>query len=339
VTDVNARGFSLLEFAVAMAVSLAVLSMAIVLLVQIGHALNTAETAAKVDANAKVLIDMLVTRTQGIGGYGIRPHAAISVERQGCLARGPLPPCGNADRMTLVVTSADDPVVNVTRPTATTLSTTATCGAADNVCCFVQDDDGNAVSYVDRTLFLWQADGSSYQPVKSTTLAGCTLSFTEVADLAPDLTVAGFTAGTLHAVRVETYYLDEAAGSLVHWVDADLDNAFGADESSVLARGVLDFQLALGFDVDGDGVVADDGTVDDEWLGNAAADTFGSGGLAGADRVDLRLGAFGVVIGQRAPYAETMTASVLDGLPVSLDRRVIRANLGQALFRNLNIFF
>jgi prepilin-type N-terminal cleavage/methylation domain-containing protein len=82
----------------------------------------------------------------------------------------------------------------------------------------------------------------------------------------------GFAPGALAVrARAASFFVEaDLAGQPTLMMDPDLD---GPGDAEPLADGIEDLQIAVGVDVDGDGVLRDDGSTDDEWFYNAAGDT------------------------------------------------------------------
>jgi hypothetical protein len=82
---------------------------------------------------------------------------------------------------------------------------------------------------------------------------------------------AGIAAGALVVrARAVAFFIAVAADGLpTLMMDPDLD---GPADPEPLADGIEDLQIAVGVDLDGDGILRDDGTAGDEWFYNAAGD-------------------------------------------------------------------
>jgi type IV pilus assembly protein PilW len=82
---------------------------------------------------------------------------------------------------------------------------------------------------------------------------------------------AGFGVGSLVVRgRVARFYVANATdGTPMLWMDPDGDGPAAAEP---LAEGIEDLQIAVGVDLDGDGVIKDTGSTTDEWFYNAPGD-------------------------------------------------------------------
>jgi hypothetical protein len=141
---------------------------------------------------------------------------------------------------------------------------------------------------------------------------------------------AGFAPGSL-VVRgrfarllVET----DAAGVPNLMMDPDGD---GPAEPELLAEGVEDLQIAIGVDLDGDGVVTDLGDDTDEWFYNAPGDAAPPPITAGGWRA-LRVTVTARDLRQRGDSARPATEDRGAGPQDSFRRRTLRT---QIQIRNL----
>ncbi len=74
-------------------------------------------------------------------------------------------------------------------------------------------------------------------------------------------------------MRVDPSHSTAPDRQLISWYDTDEDNVVDDNEIAIIADRVFSFQVALGYDVNGDGHVQDNDSASDEWLFNAAGDT------------------------------------------------------------------
>lgn len=122
---------------------------------------------------------------------------------------------------------------------------------------------------------------------------------------------------------------------LVEWFDGNANATVDDDEVRLVFPGVMNFQLALGFDSNPDnGRVVDSRTSTDEFVGNVAND-----GAAGLSAVGLRMAQVGVITGVRAVEPGARTLQVLDGPSVTNSKLILRRALGKALLRNVAVSY
>jgi len=81
----------------------------------------------------------------------------------------------------------------------------------------------------------------------------------------------GFQIGSvvLRGRAARFFVADASDGTPMLWMDPDAD---GPAEAEPLAEGIEDMQIAIGVDLDGDGILRDDGSDTDEWFYNAPGD-------------------------------------------------------------------
>lgn len=164
-----------------------------------------------------------------------------------------------------------------------------------------------------------------------------------------------FVDTTTHELKAWLLYdasvapLDTVAPPLAHRPRGTLRD-YVVDER-VLAGGVYDFQVALGYDVDFNGALFE--SVDgagDEWFGNARgempvtdwigddASEFVSARVAhpnhAVPQVRLRAATFGLVMGAAARGAARAPVQILDGQPLAATGLFFRGTTTRAMFRN-----
>ncbi len=89
----------------------------------------------------------------------------------------------------------------------------------------------------------------------------------------PPFPAGDFPAGSMVVrAQVARFYVDPGNFGGVPTLVMDPDGIAGPKDPEPLAEGVEDMQIAVGVDVDGDGIVNEAGTNTDEWFYNVAAD-------------------------------------------------------------------
>lgn len=360
----HARGFSLLEVAVASAIAGIVAAAAVSSFAVLNRQLVRlqAETAASDDA--KTLVDFLVTDLQAVGGGSVRPWMALWVEDDGTATTRDAN-FGQATRTSDRVTYA---AAAQNARTCTLVSMDATEVVAEGTgpsCCFrelrVLDKAGFAEPGPTDLNFhaVVVKGGASRQiSVNDIDVTACSMKWKPGplagidnldgdnlidavdASVAP---VADFgDQGAFSAVSIHTLYLDEVTHELFsHEERRGFDGTnvvIDPDEKKRIAANVYDLQVQLGYDGNpADGRLVDDGTAGDEWLYNNAGD----GNLpVGVDLNDLRMTALGVVVGANVRDANyTTVAQVRGGAPKSFPGVHLRGTMGRAALRNIFVFF
>jgi|GEM_PF-1786787 len=112
-------------------------------------------------------------------------------------------------------------------------------------------------------------------------------------------------------------------------------NDNGSVRTQTITDRVHDFQVSLGFDsIDGNGVLFNDGSPTDEWIGNHAADSRLT--IAAADE-DLRLVTIGVVVAEHHT-GKHESATLLNGPTISPGDSIVRKGMTTIGVRNTNTF-
>ncbi len=330
----QARAFSLVELMVAVAIAGAVSAAAIMSVVAVSSVLGRTRDVAVIDDNAKQLTEFFVASVQGAGGKGIRPWAGLQVVDRNN-------PTTGSD--TLIIVRAD-PVVPecaiVGRPGAGAVMELAK-DETGTICC-------NTAAHANRKLMIVTPDGNEWGVAVSnnSNTSSCHVNFPPGGGgVDVDATMSklpsnqdNFVGGLLVVATSERWFRT-TANELIRERDDNDDGVISADERIVAAEDVFDFQVAEGYDVDGDGIIFDDGGPDDEWFGNNAGDTKASGVLQDVPVDRLRMLQIGVIVG--VPDGSSVAApavSLLDGPARSAPGTLLRAANGRAYLRNLLTF-
>jgi prepilin-type N-terminal cleavage/methylation domain-containing protein len=119
------------------------------------------------------------------------------------------------------------------------------------------------------------SDGTTARLVKavsvSATTGPATVTTVAPASACPAVTFPSYTTGALVLRgRVATFFVAPASdGTPMLWMDPDGNGPAAAEP---LAEGIEDMQIAVGIDLNGDGVITDNGSTTDEWFYNAPGD-------------------------------------------------------------------
>ncbi len=323
----RARGFTLTEVLMSLAISSIVFAMAMNVLVYLSGSLAGMELGSLASDETALLVEYMTDKLMCAGGGSIRPWAAVWVEDDW---RG-----DGSDRIT-AAELAD---------TALQCSVVSVAGDAVEVdrldgCCLTLD-------FLERQVLVTTGpsdDQGHWRTgfVENLDLEACVaqLDFGIVPALDnPPSGSTEWTDGSLAVVNIKSIWLDAATDELVLAEDKDHD---GVVEASVVADRVLDIQAALGYDVSPwDWRVADTGSADDEWLYNVPGEVFQDSrtpGLESARRDELRLVRVGVVVG--APVSSQSgqgVAKVLNGPLRSRSGWILRSFVGTTSLRNHDV--
>ena len=326
------RAFSLIELMVATAIAAIVTTAAVTSVIGVTRSLGQTREVAIVDDQAKQLTEFFVAAVQGAGGKGIRPWAGVQVINS------------TTDSDVLILIRADPAVPEcaiVGRPGSGAVVELTKDAATDTICC-------NTALFANRRLTIVTPDGNQWGVAVSnnSNQSSCRVNFPPGGGgVAVDASISkmpsnedNFVGGLLIAATVERWFRD-SQNRLIRESDVDNDGVISASERIVAAEDVFDFQVALGYDADGDGIVLDDNGADDEWFGNAAGDTRASGRLEDVPVDRLRMLQIAVIVGGRdADAVGTATKQVLDGPARSATKTVLRPAVGRAFLRNLLTF-
>jgi prepilin-type N-terminal cleavage/methylation domain-containing protein len=319
------RGVTLIELMVATTIAGIVIAGAVSSVATIQRFVVEAGRSAELDGEAKLLVDYLVASSQGLGGGAIRPWVVVNVDDNWDAAN-------MTDRVTIV--EIDDSLGECTIESHPGHGAVFTFDASD--CCIDSTWDGREViaTSPNGNFFMTLTVGTA-----TSTPGNCQGNFP------PGLTnLTGFdrlpgtdtdmVGGAIVLGKVSRFFLDSTRHVLVMEKDTDGD---GVMEQIDLADSVYDFQAALGYDPDRNGIIVEDGTTADEWLFNAPADALGSGGLVTATGADLRMINYGVAMGVKTTLTAN-TVQILNGSPKTAPGIFLRGTHGAAMFRNLALF-
>jgi prepilin-type N-terminal cleavage/methylation domain-containing protein len=354
------RGFTVLEFAIALAIAGIVVSSAASMAVALSKSMRYEERRAQVDTDARRLVDFLIGNAQATGGGVVRPWMALWLEED-CSARNGLPGCAGSDRLTLLDVDTNRASCSITALSDTEL--TVPPPDSTSKCCF--DWSGSVVegppNQYDNTMLLFVRGDrwvmrKAVAKVASTTECKITLADVNPLDAEETtpavgrgdgerepLSLADLVGGTAVPVRPRTLFVDHAEHRMMEWFDLDLDGTAEGDEPAelrVVFPGVYDFQAATTYDgAPEDGRLLLGPSTTDEYLGNVADDA-----LPATVRDDhLRGVSFGVITGVRAVDAPVRSEKVLNGPTLTtsgaLSGVLLRKAVGYAMLRNLLVFF
>lgn len=340
------RAFSLIEVAVASSIAAIISTAAISTFAMINKQVVRMQGGSVASDHAKSIIDLLVSDMQGIGGGAIRPWMAVHVEDGGGLrdvARdtnfnmpsGPVLP----DRITFATAIPGAPTCVITAMAGDNDLTSTGTGAS---CCLRALFNAREAGTSALQAFL--VKGASYRQVAMTAPvdATCTAKFTQGQLYLNDQPQAAwdYVGAELVAASVRTIYLT-ADRELRLYRETESTNGVpenGADENIRLAGNVVDFQVQLGYDVDGDGRILDTSSNNDEWRYNTVGPT--SHGVPGLRTDALRMIGVGVIVAQPVNDPTYVSrAEIVGSTSIKGERQQLRAAMGKVALRNLFVFF
>lgn len=358
-------GYSLIEFAVSLAIAGIVAAAAIGVFTNVNNSVLRLRTKTAVDAKLQRITNALVADLQEIGGGAVRPWHALLVQ-PGDKER--------SDGALLLTADADSPPCTVRRRNESRITLAREGG--EPCCLDVAARDADLPQpFAGRVAILTLNDQATVVTLGDVNTGACRVEGRTLLDLAngdcdDDIDDDRcWSNATLTVVNAKWLVVDTKSSELKAWqlyasgaglgVDPTtlcdgcappLRRGYEADER-LLAADVYDLQFALGYDVNADGVVFESVTGGgDEWIGNAANEVDGVGTwLADVDeergpdgatfaRIDLRAVQFGVTVGLPTRAGDHAAVTVFDGAAQGGGRLRTRASLARASLRSAAVF-
>ncbi len=294
---------------------------------------------AEADQEIKMLADWLAAAIRGAGGDALSPWMAVYAENDIDTT--------SVDRLTWADLDEAVPPCTLAGHDGEFAYDLAS-GTDPNTCCLDATVEG-------RQVMLVTAEGDAWRSLRieevEEGVASCSVSFVDSGrkPLGSQVPSSGllaeidelpvqrrmdtiFEGGTLLVVDVLRVSLDNETELML---EEDRDPLDGEFESRLMMDRVYDLQVALGYDCKPrDGLVSNDATVMDEWLGNALNDTFGRGGLVGARQDDLRMVTVGFTHGSPTEKRYSNPVRLMDGPILSLSGVVLRPHSTRIALRN-----
>jgi len=354
------RAYSLIEFALALAIAGIVTTAALSLYASLVRSFSDMRKRTYADDNAKTVVAYLGRELRRAGGYTLRPWQAIAVDDQTsttCNSDG-LPPCQGSDRLTLAFPVEQRATgCALSNPQGDSSSASYQSGTIDGVCCFTWFRGGVGPNITSQQVILTHGPFSRAAVITAVDTSQCRATLVPSAQGAP-LTLGTaalhqFGGGALVHVDLATYYRgcaddecvpdERSTHSLLMWLDRNATSAAATindDEVFLVAPLLFDLQIALGYDArNRDGVIHESETEDedDELLFNhRGVDTLAA--LKDEIDVDLRVAKIVAVSGvrqsnPREQSIQVLNAEVLVGRGIHFSRFEATAAL-----RNLGIF-
>lgn len=316
------RGFTLSELLVAMATGLTVLAGVYTFYVTNQQTYSIQDQLLGTQQNLRIALELLVEDVQAAGGAGVPVQVAVAVTNSST----------GADSLSLLIPESaicpspaprDIPIVNY-NAAATNMDVT---------------EDSTCAAMVDKVGIVVTADGLNYRTIQITRVQDVGPSNDNV-NFSPGLSPlsspgglgADYTGGTLLLVRQVTYTID-LSDPTKPVLRRNFNDGAGAQP---LANFIEDMQIALGYDRDSDGILAEIGSAanDDEWVFNVA-------GESNATEAPTNLRAVRIVLAGRTKFSDPrfqgLLPTILDRGEGGVDgyRRKIRATRVQ--IRNLGV--
>lgn len=301
------RAFTMMEAMVTLVIASIVAAAAASAIGVVTRAVSSTRVTITSSSNLAASVQFMSRDIENAGGQGL-PGAASIVVEDSCTARDGLPACNGTDRVTVFIAIPDMPVCAVRRGSrAGAVSFQYIQGG----CCFPSEVVGDPVTGV---VMLSRTDGA-FRPAVATGIGGAVCEF-ELEDALPSTLYLNDPNPSTHATFASTDFspFRNASATLVtmrtFWLDGashELRVRNGAGTTlteALVADEIYDLQVAIGVDVDNDGVVADA-----EWA-------FRGGPGPATDPFALR----------RLPPREVLV-SVVQGVPSSLRPDTIESPL------------
>ncbi|MGZ3721667.1 MAG: PilW family protein [Bdellovibrionales bacterium] len=302
-TRLNVNGFSLVELLIAMAIALSIM-MGVAGIYLFGfNSYLSMQNRSSLGQDSLLLVDFLRGELQGAGGGAVRAYMGLWVE-DNCNARGPFLECGGSDRITVSAATIPLQQCAITSKLGATLYQMA--WRSPGVCC-MQPQAGE-ISYAGQSVMLTLNGFYSSRFAAAVDLGLCTLSIQPGQAAGGDVTggTLDWSGGMATLMKVTTFYWTAANATLNRFTDANNDGVMSAGETAIVAVGVYDLQIALGYDFNpADGNILTTATgVNDEWLNNApgVVESLGTGYFVPAPPpASLLMVEAGVILGVANP--------------------------------------
>ncbi len=341
-----ALGFTLVEILVAMFVILIAVGGATNLFVSFVQYDRKIDSKFNLQQEANLALFLTRQYVFNIGGRDLRPWHLVNLENN-CGARDYFAACAGSDRLTFGFVDFDVSTL-ASLPSYLIVNYTAATKIVDVA------PDGFGVcqltaSIQNQHLALRNGDKILVGWAQSIDVSACQIQLVDDVQggiLTTDATDT-YVGGSINPIVVATVFLDN---SLVSGVPkrqllllTDRSNSsttsMAANDLQILARGVYDFQAALGYDVDKNTVVDDANSAVDEVLFNSAGDTFATLGGIGAQVTDLRSVDIGVVMAQSNNSGlPSKSVQLFDGAAVTVPSSDIVGVKRRVFLRNINLF-
>lgn len=355
-----AKGYSLIEMTVALAIAAVISAAALSVYSTLVGSMYALRAQSSVDTRLQRIGRSFAADLQEVGGGAIRPWHAALVQ----------PNLGAADGLMVMTADGDS------RPCAVKLMDPALLqieGACPICVPEVPPVAGKNREYVGRFAVVSQAGGiGTVVVIQGVGLGGavdCNVKSHAFVDMAPGALPGDWAGASLTVVNAKWIFLDPLKNELKAWmlfdaVEAPLVavvppalgrprgvlGAYKIDER-LLATDIYDFEVALGYDVDFDNVVVDTvGGANDEWFGNAAGEMPAADWIGDAnseflsplvldptqkvEQIRLRSMQLGFVMGVKARGPPRDPIQVFDGAAFAADGVYFRRATAVAMFRN-----
>ena len=368
------RGFSVLELSIAMAIAGVVVAAAASSAVMVTRVLKLDAKKSAADQDTRRLVDFVLSKMQAVGGGPVRPWMALRLEETAGADRLTLIDVDDSRRSCEIdaITTSTISFKAICRDDPQPANFDACINVA---CCYdwdgVPETGTPATQYEGETVMLvkgrtqWVARKIGSQTAGPATppsaVSGCTMSLESVAAYNPlgswvDSPVSrggitqvsgnNYEGGTATPIQIRVLtvaddlavpaYPGQLVPTLMEWFDNNRNGAIDAGENRVVFPGVVDLQVALGYDsLPEDGRVIETNAAQDEWFGTIPSDTIATATAP----TQLRMAKVGVVVATKAVDGGVRTVSVLNGPSVTRSDAILRRALGEALLRNIAVFY
>lgn len=260
----GARGFTLVEMMMSMALMMVLASAIFSLSVQVMQVGATSEIRSEVGRDALKIMDFFSSRIQIAGGQSIPIHGAILIEND-CSGKAQMPNCKGSDRITIFYAKNPPLEQRVLSLTATTVrfATYLDTSIVPNVwVCPLTN------SWRDQGLVLSQGSAVIYRYVTGVDLANCQLNIKNLTahgiDYDPNL--VNWSGSIATVSDYASYFLKEDTHEIFQASDFNGNGYIEGTEFTLVAAGIFDFQIAAGYDMGSGRVVTASDQRLDGWM-------------------------------------------------------------------------
>lgn len=290
----TSRGFTLVEVMIAVGIS-SILAVATMSLIAWGmESQKATKMHAEMSADLLLMHDYFARAIPNGGGQSLGLWSSFWVENN-CAARTGYVDCEGSDRLSIINATSELSCKVVSAAVGVPI-TTLTLDASGGCCLTTVPLNNSQV--------LMTNNGSFAQRYASNAnTAACTIDVVAGPMAGHDFSVSppvDWTNAMITPVAVSTYYLNPATNEF--FVANYRNNGTGATDREILAMAdqVLDFQVSLGFDMDPtDGQLVDSQNTTDEWLFNAAGESFGTAPFTDNTRSTFKAITVGLIMAAR----------------------------------------
>lgn len=331
------RGFSLLELLISLVLTSVIFLATSQVYVMIASMDKKVTADNSLTQDLVILIQKIRRELNSIGGDIVNPWDVIYVNNNCTAASYPgLPACGKTDQLTVANLSVSA-AGTIMSPASVTSYNSGTSKITFNN---VPSCPVDATMVKKHVILISNRVLAGF--LNSLDLVNCTGQLVvdnQTKFFTTALAADTFAGGYMYFLDPSTLYLDTTTNKLYSFTDTDNSGTINPGESRLLASGVYDFQVGLGYDTDLDHIIKDNANTTDEILYNAVGDSMATIGGVGATPSQLRQIYFSVVMGTPLLNFKNQAFQFMDGPQVNVNDVLLVGLVKSLYLRNINVFF